>query len=182
MIAVLSDSHVPNRSPGIAEEFMNKLENADKAVHCGDFATEEVYTDLDNQAEELIAVKGNCDFFELPNSKVFEEEGVRFGVYHGTGITPRGDRETLVNIAKEKLEVDVLLTGHTHQQESYSQDEVIVLNPGTCTGVGGGSYRGGDPKMMTIEIDEDTLKVQKHTLDGQLTISTETERFEAPTR
>lgn len=177
MLAVLSDSHVPNRSPGIAEEFMQKLEKADVAVHCGDFATEEVYEDLEEQANEFVAVKGNCDFFDLPNSETFEHEGIKFGVYHGTGIRPRGDRETLVDIAKNKLEVEVLLTGHTHQQEAYQEDGVIVLNPGTCTGVGGGSYHGGDPKMMTIEVEEDELEVGKLTLDDQLTVEKETETF-----
>ena len=178
MIAVLSDSHVPNRSPGIAEEFMEKLEQAEIAVHCGDFATEEVYKDLDEQAKELVAVKGNCDFFDLPNSETFEYEGVEFGVYHGTGITPRGDHETLIDIARNKLEVQVLLTGHTHQQEAYQEDGVIILNPGACTGVGGGSYRGGDPMMMTVEVKENELVVEKHTLDDQLTVETETETFE----
>ncbi|MFB6143876.1 MAG: YfcE family phosphodiesterase [Candidatus Nanohaloarchaea archaeon] len=178
MLAVLSDSHVPNRSPGIAEEFIEKLREADVAVHCGDFATEEVYEDLEEQAEELHAVKGNCDFFDLPNSETFEREGVKFGVYHGTGITPRGDHETLVDIAQNKLEVDVLLTGHTHQQEAYSQGEVILLNPGTCTGVGGGSYHGGQPKMMTLEVEEDELLVKKHTLDEDMKLETGTERLE----
>lgn len=180
MISVLSDSHVPNRSPGIAEEFMEKLEAADIAVHCGDFATEEVYEDLNNQSDRLIAVKGNCDFFDLPNSETFKHRGIEFGVYHGTGITPRGDRETLVDIAKNKLEVDILLTGHTHQQEAYKKDDVIVLNPGTSTGVGGGSYHGGDPQMMTLEIEEGQLMIKKHTLDDQLTIKTEEETFEVP--
>lgn len=178
MLAVLSDSHVPNRSPGIAEEFMELLEEADVAVHCGDFATEEVYEDLDNQAEKFYAVKGNCDFFDLPNSETFEYEGLKFGVYHGTGITPRGDHETLVDIAKNKLEVDILLTGHTHQREVYREDGVIVLNPGTSTGVGGGSYRGGDPEMMTLKVEDSNLIVEKHTLDGQLTLETEKERIE----
>ena len=153
MIALISDSHVPNRSPGIPEQFTGLVEKADLTVHCGDFETKQVYERLDNKAGNLVAVKGNCDRFELPNSETFEEIGLSFGVYHGTGISPRGDHDTLVKIAEEDLDVDVLLHGHTHQQEAVEKDGKILLNPGSCTGVGGGSSTRKSPRMMLLKFE-----------------------------
>lgn len=159
MIAVISDSHIPNRAEKIPEEFREKMREADKTVHCGDLETEKVLENIEKLGE-VIAVKGNCDRLELPNSETFEEKEVSFGVYHGTGIHPRGHLPTLVNTA-EKLNVEVLLTGHTHKQRAEKKDGKVVLNPGSCTGASGGSYRGGNPEMMIVEVAENSLKVRK---------------------
>jgi putative phosphoesterase len=159
MIAVISDSHVPNRAPEIPKKIIEKVEKADKTIHCGDFATEQVYGELEDFADELIAVKGNCDFFELENSETFEQDGIEIGVYHGTGITPRGDPDTLLDIAENKLEVDVLFHGHTHQEDIHGENGTLLLNPGSCTGVGGGSARPSNPTMMLVQIEE-SVKVE----------------------
>lgn len=151
MIAVLSDSHIPARAEEIPEEFIEKVKQADLTVHCGDFEAEEVYRELE-QYGELIGVKGNIDRFEVQNSATFERNNVEFGVYHGTGINPRGHHPTLVNIA-EKLNSKVLLHGHTHHQEAVKKDGKLLLNPGSCTGVGGGSSKAGNPKMMVLQVD-----------------------------
>lgn len=168
MIAVISDSHVPNRSPEIPKMVIEKLEEADKVIHCGDFATEQVYGEIQEFADELVAVKGNCDFFDLPNSQTFEQDGIGIGVYHGTGINPRGDHDTLLDIAENKLEVDILFHGHTHEEEIHEEEGTLLLNPGTCTGVGGGSSRRSEPTMMLVEFDG-SLKIELLAMeDGDL--------------
>lgn len=159
MIAVISDSHIPHRAESIPEEFLEKVREADLTVHCGDFETVEVYDMLDKTSQKLIAVKGNCDRFELPNSETFNRKDVEFGVYHGTGIVPRGDHDTLRKIAEEDLGVDVLLHGHTHQQEAEKVYGSILINPGSCTGVGGGSSKQGNPKMATVKLGDGVLEV-----------------------
>ena len=159
MIAVISDSHIPHRAESIPEEFLEKVKESDLTVHCGDFETIEVYDMLEKAAEKFIAVKGNCDRFKLPNSETFEKRNMAFGVYHGTGIVPRGDHDTLCKIAEEDLEVDVILHGHTHKQEAENIEGSILVNPGSCTGVGGGSSRQGKPKMATIEPGDSALNV-----------------------
>lgn len=153
MIAVVSDSHVPTRAEKIPEEFREKMKDSDLIVHAGDFAEKPVKNGIEEYGE-LVAVKGNCDFFDLPNSETFEENGVKFGVYHGTGINPRGDHDTLQKIALEDLEVDILITGHTHREEITELEDCIILNPGSCTGVGGGSSRRGTPTMLEITSGE----------------------------
>lgn len=175
MIAVISDSHIPRRAEKIPEKFVDELEKAELNVHCGDFTSRELKQELDRYGE-LVAVKGNCDTWGLPASETFERAGVSFGVYHGSGIQPRGHVPTLVETA-EKLDVEVLLTGHTHSQLAGEDSGKVLLNPGSCTGVSGGSYCGGNPKMMTLEVIDGALEVKLIELvDGEKI--TETEKFE----
>ena len=93
---------------------------------------------------------------------------------HGTGITPRGHRPTLANIA-DQMGVDVLFHGHTHKQEAVEEDGKILLNPGSCTGVGGGSARPGKPKMMTVEPAEQLKLSLIELKNGEL--KTDTKEF-----
>lgn len=172
MISIISDSHVPRRADAIPEEFLQKLKESELTVHCGDFVGEEVKEMLEDLTE-LKAVKGNCDFFDLPNSVKFVRGGIRFGVYHGSGITPRGHHPTLIEFCN-KMDVDVLLHGHTHQMEAVKKEEKILLNPGSCTGVGGGSAKSGNPTMMEIEVDSVITDRKIELESGQLKVSEET--------
>ncbi len=164
MIAVISDSHIPRRADNIPDKFLEIVEEADKVVHCGDFVTKETFDMLEQKSEEFVAVKGNCDRFHLPNSETFNIDDFSFGAYHGTGINPRGHHPTLLRIADD-LEVDVLIHGHTHQQEAVKKQGTLLLNPGSCTGVGGGSSNDGNPEMLTFEVKASTIKVEKMELD-----------------
>lgn len=167
MLAVVSDSHIPARADEIPAPFLERLDDADRVVHCGDFDSEEFYDLFASRFDTLTAVKGNCDFFDLPSSEMFTWEGVTFGVYHGTGITPRGHHPTLVDIASNKLEVDVLFHGHTHQEEIAEKDDVVLANPGSCTGVGGGSSSLSDPTMLLVREADDGLVFELLRFDGE---------------
>ena len=174
MIAVISDSHIPSRASKIPEKFLEKCDEADTVVHCGDFETEEIYEKLEERFDEFIAVRGNTDRVELSKYEEFEINDVRFGVNHGMGINPRGHRPTLANIA-DQMNVKVLFNGHTHQQEAVKENGKILLNPGSCTGVGGGSSRPGNPKMMVIETGIE-IEVKLMELENE-EIKTDTKEF-----
>lgn len=168
MIAVVSDSHIPTRAEKIPKQFREKMKQADLTVHAGDFAEKPVYNGIDEYGE-LIAVKGNCDFFDLPNSETFTENQTEIGVYHGTGITPRGDHETLQKIAEKDLEVEILITGHTHHEEITELEKCTIINPGTCTGVGGGSSQKSNPTMIELhpQEKEKTFKIKLLELENE---------------
>lgn len=179
-IAVVSDSHIPDRADKINEKFWDKIEDAGVTVHAGDYAREETFNALDTYAEQFYGVKGNCDFFEseeMEDSIIFEAEGLKFGVYHGTGIVPRGHTPTLEKIASKDLEVEVLVNGHTHQSEIEMTEKALLLNPGSCTGVGGGSSNPSNPSMMVLEI-EDELEVKILELEDDNVLITESREFD----
>ena len=179
-IAVISDSHVLDRADQIPEKFWDKIESADIVVHAGDFAREETFNALEHYSTEFYGVKGNCDFFEsddMSESKTFEAEGLKFGVYHGTGITPRGHKPTLEKIAQEDLECDILIHGHSHQDDIYLGDN-LLLNPGSCTGVGGGSARPSNPTMIEISIEDEKVEVAIIEKQEDQLIRNETKSFD----
>lgn len=172
MIAVISDSHIPKRAEKIPEQFHEKLSEASRTVHCGDFESEQMYEKL-KEKYDIIGVKGNCDYFDLQASEKFQASGIEFGVYHGAGITPRGHHPTLAQTA-ETLDVEVLFHGHTHQQEITRHEGKILLNPGSCTGVGGGSSSEKNPSMMTVEASQESLEIkiwEKDTVSGEIFVS-----------
>jgi len=178
MIAIISDSHIPSRAEEIPEKFWDKIEEADIAVHAGDYAREETFNALEAYSNEFYGVKGNCDFFKTDNleqSHTFESEGLKFGVYHGTGISPRGHTTTLEKIALEDLKVDVLINGHTHQEEIKETDKALLINPGSCTGAGGGSARPSKPSMIEISLENEVFKVKL--LKGEALEVVRTEEF-----
>lgn len=152
MIAVISDSHIPKRAEDMPEKFYEVLKKADTILHCGDIVSEDFKEKIEGYGD-FYAVKGNCDMLDLEPSEKFEEKGLRFGAYHGTGITPRGHHPTLVNTA-ETLSVDVLFHGHSHQEEAVRKEDRVLINPGSCTGVGGGTARPGNPTMAKVFTEE----------------------------
>lgn len=172
MIAIISDSHIPKRAEEIPEEFYEVMEEAEKLVHCGDFETEEIHGELDERYDELVAVKGNNDFFDLPVSETFTYNNVKFGVYHGSGINPRGHPPTLAKNA-ERLDSEVLLHGHTHVQSAQEKNGKILLNPGSCTGLARDGT--GIQKMMVVRVEDEELVAELLRLEnGELRKKTET--------
>lgn len=177
-IAVISDSHIPSRADKIPEEFWNKIEEADITVHAGDYDRQETFNAVEEYSKKFYGVKGNCDFFEeeeMKESTTFEVEGLELGVYHGTGITPRAHKPTLEKIAEKDLECDILIHGHSHQEEIYS-GEGLLLNPGSCTGAGGGTANPDNPTMMVIEVEEE-VEVKILEKRGEEVIEAEKQSF-----
>lgn len=63
---------------------------------------------------------------------------LKIGVVHGHQVLPWGDIEALGQIARQ-MDVDVLISGHSHQFEAVEQDGKFYLNPGSATGAYSGS-------------------------------------------
>jgi len=156
MITIISDSHIPGRADQISDPIWEKIEGAEIVVHAGDYARKETFNAVEEYSKKFYGVKGNCDFFEADNleqSKKFEYEGVEIGVYHGTGISPRGHKPTLEKIAEDDLGVNILIHGHTHKEDINKVGSTLLLNPGSCTGVGGGRTRSSRPTMLELQIE-----------------------------
>ena len=46
---------------------------------------------------------------------------------------PWGDRESL-GMLQRQLDVDILITGHTHKFDTFEMDNKFFINPGSATG------------------------------------------------
>ena len=177
-ILVIGDTHIPRRASWIPEEISNLIENEkfDKVVCTGDLTDRKVLDYLEGLSEVTV-VRGNMDHLPLPEYDVFNAEKIKIGVVHGDQVYPRGNREQLKAIAK-RLGVDLLISGHTHSPDIHF-DEVLLLNPGSATGVWGGGGGSLKPSFMILEIDGREVVVSFYEPDKEL-FST-TERFRLKT-
>lgn len=84
-VAIVSDSHVPDREPEIPEGFRERMGAADRVIHAGDFEDRETLVDLHDLSTDLTAVRGNADSerLDLPSVAAVEADGVTLVVTHG---------------------------------------------------------------------------------------------------
>jgi uncharacterized protein len=130
IIGVIADTH----SQVVPQNVLDELKNADLIVHAGDFCTIDDYNHF-KKLKEFKAVWGNMDEMtlrkKLPETLVFEAEGVKIGIYHGDG-PPKNIAER-VNAKFSTEKVDMIIYGHSHLAESKKIGDVLLFNPGSPT-------------------------------------------------
>lgn len=152
LIGVISDTHIPERAEKIPEIVFKIFKDTDMILHAGDL----VSVDVISQLQELAPVKcvrGNMDRYynlKLPKRELLEVDGLKIGLDHGE-VYPRGDTQQLKYIALE-MEVEILITGHTHWGFIKKVDNILLLNPGSPT-----VPRMSDPSVMLLRILDSTV-------------------------
>ena len=178
-LAILSDTHVPERAEGLQEPFRDRIAAADHVVHAGDFGSVEAFEAVRSAATELTAVYGNADpdDIDLPPVASVSVEGVSFVVSHGMvnfveravgsteGVVFGEDDwfDAVVDVARARVDDDepiVGVAGHSHEVVTETRGDVTVLNPGTATGVGGEDVPA---TMLTVEVADQSVDVTVHT-------------------
>ena len=121
MILIISDYHKrENKVLDLIQEY-----NPSHILCCGDGESElEFYT-----TNNIISVKGNCDYADLPLIKIVEIEGKRILMAHGHLHNVHFDIFKLYMLAKENNATHVLY-GHTHQQIVEAYEDITFINPG----------------------------------------------------
>lgn len=105
-----------------------------KILCTGNTVDKETFDYLRTIAGDIVAVKGDFDESNtLPQTKIITEGPLRIGIIHGHQVIPWGDAESL-DITARQMEVDVLLSGHTHKFEAYEYNGRFFINPGSATG------------------------------------------------
>ena len=155
LIGLISDTHIPDRARIIPQNVIDAFSDVDLILHAGDLTSLEVIEELENIAP-VMAVQGNMDRangINLPKAKTSEAEGVKIGLIHGE-VYPRADTQQLVYLAKE-LNVDILVSGHSHQPKIEQTDGVLLINPGSPI-----VPRLADRTVMLLEIHDKEVDVQ----------------------
>jgi vacuolar protein sorting-associated protein 29 len=88
---------------------------------------------LHTLANSVHVVRGDMDDSSLPETKIVQIGDFSIGVCHGHQVVPWGDAEALGNLQR-KLDVDILITGHTHKNEVFEYEGKYMVNPGSITG------------------------------------------------
>ncbi len=155
LIGLISDTHIPDRAKELPQNVLEAFSNVDLIIHAGDLTSLDVIDKLEEIAP-VMAVQGNMDRangIDLPRAKVIEAEGLKIGIAHGE-VYPRADTQQLVYLAKE-LDVDILVTGHSHQPKIEKTDGVLLINPGSPI-----VPRLADRTVMLLEINNKEVDVE----------------------
>lgn len=155
LIGLISDTHIPDRARVIPEKVLTSFKDVDLIIHAGDLTTTRVIDELEEIAP-VIAIQGNMDRvagLKLPNAKIIEAEGVKIGVAHGE-VYPRGDTQQLLYLARQ-LDVNILVSGHSHQPKIEQVEDVLLLNPGSPI-----VPRLADRTVMLLEINDKNVDVE----------------------
>ena len=155
LIGLISDTHIPDRAKILPQNVIDAFKDVDLILHAGDLTSPRVIEELETIAP-VMAVQGNMDRvngIDLPQAKTLEAEGLKIGMIHGE-VYPRADTQQLVYIAKE-LDVDILVSGHSHQPKIERTDGVLLINPGSPI-----VPRLADRTVMLLEINNKEVDVE----------------------
>ncbi|CAG0897579.1 unnamed protein product [Darwinula stevensoni] len=99
------------------------------------------------------------DFDENPNypeQKVVTVGQFRIGLVHGHQVIPWGDVEALAML-QWQLDVDIIISGHTHKFEAYEHENKFFINPGSATGAYNALERKVIPSFVLMDIQSSTV-------------------------
>ena len=95
------------------------------------------------------------DHLSLPKTESIDIEGRRIVITHSDDVRPRGDKDQLLAIAK-RYDADILIYGHTHEQDVWKRNGITFVNPGSAT-----RSADGKPHCAVIEIENNSVNVKK---------------------
>ena len=155
IIGLISDTHIPDRARVLPQNVIDAFSDVELIIHAGDLTSMSVIEELERIAP-VMAVQGNMDRangLDLPKAKVIEAEGLRIGVIRGE-VYPRADSDQLLYLAKE-LDMDILVSGHSHQPKIEQKEGKLLLNPGSPI-----VPRLADRTVMLLEINNKEVDVE----------------------
>ncbi|WP_135667578.1 metallophosphoesterase family protein [Halorhabdus rudnickae] len=160
-VAIVSDSHVPTREPGIPDWALERMRGADHVIHAGDFDSSKALADVRGAAKRLTAVAGNMDprALGLPTVETVTLGGVKFVVTHGTGSRQDYEPRVAGIVAEHAGEGPTVgVAGHTHELLDEVVDGVRLLNPGSVTGASPAT----EATMLLAEVADSEIDVTVH--------------------
>lgn len=131
-IGVLSDTHLHRVSRDLREIMDHHLSQVDVLFHVGDYTSPVVMEFL--SSKNFHGVYGNMDPLGiravLPEKKIVELGGFRFGLIHGWGSSAGLEEKVLGQFT----DVDVIVYGHSHKPMNDMVQGILLFNPGTASG------------------------------------------------
>ena len=103
--------------------------------------------------QNCYVTKGDFDEAALQSRCVKKIGNFRFGMIHGHDVVPWGDIEALSTVQRQ-LDVDILITGHTHELSIEQYDGRYIVNPGSTTGAFSGINSGPRPSFLLMNVQD----------------------------
>ncbi|KAJ3213618.1 hypothetical protein HDU67_002669 [Dinochytrium kinnereticum] len=174
LVLCLGDLHIPHRAIDLPPKFKKLLVpgKIHQILVTGNICTRETFDYLRTVSPDVQAVLGDFDDLssspplplhnphnttsstssssQPPISRTIDCGSIRLGLIHGHTIIPWGDKKALQAVARQ-MDVDVLISGHTHRFEAFESEGRFFVNPGSATGCFSGFVA---PKLTPAEILE----------------------------
>ncbi|KAG1747410.1 Metallo-dependent phosphatase [Suillus lakei] len=144
LVLIIGDLHIPHRAHDLPAKFRKLLVpgKIQQILCTGNVCDRETYEYLRTIAGDVYVVRGDYDeSASFPPSATIVHTPIRIGVIHGHQCVPTGDLDALSALARQ-MDVDVLVSGHTHTFQAIEYDGRFFVNPGSATGAWTGSYNG----------------------------------------
>ena len=133
----------------------------------GNLVSKEVHDYLKTLATDVHVVRGDFDEnTSYPENKVVNVGQFRIGLCHSHQIVPWGDIEAL-SLLQRNLDVDILVTGHTHKFEATEREGKFFINPGSATGAYSGVSSDIVPSFVLMDIQGSNVVTYIYQLIGE---------------
>ena len=170
-IALISDTHIPDKIPVLPAGLLSHLETVDLILHAGDFTSLGVLETL-QAITETVAVYGNADDPEvvrhLPPKQLLSLAGRQIGLIHGHRPTeiegeyarPEHNYDTPVvtklfdYLAEELSGAEIIVFGHFHTPLVRQWGAQLLVNPGSI------APHHGQQSLGIIDLDSPDPEVK----------------------
>lgn len=119
----------------------------DALIHLGDYFDDAMALTAEFPKIPVYAVPGNCDQYKFGGNnesiKIVELDGVRFYLTHGHKHGVKYDLHKL-KLDARRAGAAAVLFGHTHEQLREFENDLWIINPGSC-----GAYTAGAALIET---------------------------------
>lgn len=168
LVLCIGDLHVPHRKQDLPAKFKGLLVPG-KIHHIlspGNLCTKETYDYLKSVCTDLHVVRGDFDESnKYPDEEILQIGSFRVGLCHGHQVVPWGSKSALA-LLQRRLNVDILVTGHTHKFTAEKFEDRIIINPGSATGAYSSITKFPVPSFVLMDIDGDKANVYYYELRG----------------
>ena len=123
---VLTDTHGETK---LISQVLKKHKDIKNIMFLGDVLSD--LNMLNFSLYNIIAVKGNCDFFaNCETEQLIKFSKVSLLLTHGHNFGVKAGTEKLKEYAKQN-KVNVVIYGHTHKQQYLVEDGITLINVGS---------------------------------------------------
>ncbi|RYR00178.1 hypothetical protein Ahy_B07g088273 isoform B [Arachis hypogaea] len=187
LVLALGDLHIPHRAPDLPAKFKSMLvpgkiqhiictgnlciKGLEMSSRLWDLILMEVHDYLKTLCPDLHITRGEYDEdTRYPETKTLTIGQFKLGLCHGHQVIPWGDLDSLAMLQRQ-LDVDILVTGHTHQFTAYKHEGGVVINPGSATGAYSSITYDVNPSFVLMDIDGLRVVVYVYELiDGEVKV------------
>ncbi|KAM6496387.1 Metallo-dependent phosphatase [Amanita muscaria] len=157
LVLTIGDLHIPHREHDLPAKFKKLLVpgKIQQILCTGNVCDRETYEYLRTVSPDVCVARGDYDEVRtpiFPYSITVTHGPIRIGIIHGHQAVPNGDLDALSSIARQ-MDVDVLVSGHTHVFQAVEYDGRFFINPGSATGAWTGAYTtDATPSFALLDI------------------------------